>query len=96
MKRKTILPALLVLLFLVGTTSAMRSDHFWLDWHTPLTTCGGGPASSANYAVDVSIGQVVIGTSSSTNYAICLGYWCAVEQLKVICPAIPLLLLGDD
>lgn len=62
-------------LLLAGRVLAMRSDHYWLDWFTPLTSGGGGPASSAHYAVNFTVGQSVIGMASNT-YRACLGYWC--------------------
>ena len=65
-----------VLLLLAGGALAMRSTHYWLDWHTPLTGGGGGPASSTHYAVNLTVGQTAIGVSSSSNYQVCLGYWC--------------------
>ena len=68
--------ALLCGLLLAGVALAMDSTNYRLDWFTPLTGGGGGPASSTNYAVNLTIGQSVIGTSDSTGYNACLGYWC--------------------
>ena len=68
--------AVLCALLLAGVAVAMSSDNYWLDWFTPLTSGGGGPASSTNYAVNLTVGQTAIGTSSSTNHGGCLGYWC--------------------
>jgi hypothetical protein len=75
MKRKAILLTLLVLLLLAHGVQAMSSTNFILDWFTPLTSGGGGPASSAHYAANFTIGQSAIGASSSTNYGSSLGYW---------------------
>ena len=75
-ERKTI--ALLVILLcvlLTGSALAMSSANYRLDWFTPLTSGGGGAASSTNYAVNLTIGQAAIGGSSSANYAAGLGYW---------------------
>ncbi len=77
--RKTFLPviaALAALLLLAAGVLAMSSANYWLDWFTPLTGGGGGRASSAHYAVNFTIGQSAIGTSASTHYQGCLGYWC--------------------
>jgi hypothetical protein len=68
--------ALLCGLLLAGVALAMESDNYRLDWFTPLTGGGGGAASSAHYAVNLTVGQSAIGTSDSTNYESCLGYWC--------------------
>jgi hypothetical protein len=79
MRRITILLLLPVLLLLLaGTAQAMFSANYRLDWFTPLTGGGGGPAGSANYGVDLTVGQSVIGASSSANYGLGLGYWYGV------------------
>ena len=80
-ERKTI-ALLAVLLCILWTSSAlaMSSTNYKLDWFTPLTSGGGGAASSTNYAVNLTIGQAAIGGSSSANYAAGLGYWYGVEQ----------------
>ena len=80
--------ALLCGLLLTGVTLAMSSTNYRLDWFTPLTGSGGA-ASSTNYAVNFTVGQSAIGTSASTNYGGCLGYWCggAVEY-KVYLPLV--------
>ena len=83
--RKLILIAVLLLcgLALSGVAFAMSSAHYRLDWFTPATGGGGGPTDSSSYAVNFTVGQSAIGTSSSsTHYAACLGYWCglAVEH----------------
>lgn len=70
---------LFVFLFLLtGSASAMSSPNYRLDWLNPLTGGGGGPASSANYAVNFTIGQAAVGTANSTNYGVGLGYWYGV------------------
>ncbi len=84
-----LLPALGVLLLLAGGALAMSSANYRLDWFTPLTGGGGGPANSANYAVNFTVGQSAIGASTSTNYGVCLGYWCgAGEQYRVYLPLV--------
>ena len=76
-KRKWI--ALLVIalfvLLLAGNVLAMSSSGYALDWYVPVTGGGGGEASSANYVVNFTVGQSVIGTSSSASYSTGLGYW---------------------
>jgi hypothetical protein len=64
--------------FLGSNANAMSSANYRLDWFTPLTGGAGGVASSTNYAVNLTVGQTVIGSSSSTNYGIGLGYWYGV------------------
>ncbi len=89
MKRVTFLLALVAILLLAGVAVAMSSDNYRLDWFTPLTGGGGGAASSAHYAVNLTVGQSAIGTSGSTNYGGCLGYWCeAAVEYKVYLPLV--------
>jgi hypothetical protein len=68
--------ALLCALLLGRMALAMSSDNYRLDWFTPVSGSGGGSASSDHYAVNFTVGQTVIGTSDSSNYEGCLGYWC--------------------
>lgn len=76
--RRIAIPLLLVLLLLAGRALAMSSENFRLDWFVPLTGGGGGPAASAHYAVNFTVGQSAVGASSSTDYGVGLGYWCGV------------------
>ncbi|RLC84313.1 MAG: hypothetical protein DRI79_13060 [Chloroflexi bacterium] len=83
--------AVLCTLLLAGVALAMSSDNYRLDWFTPLTGGGGGAASSTNYAVNLTVGQTVIGVSESPHYQGCLGYWCGEFEHRVYLP----LLLRD-
>jgi hypothetical protein len=62
-------------LLFVGNALAMSSANFRLDWFTPLTGGGGGPISSTNFKINYTLGQTAIGTSSSTNFKVGLGFW---------------------
>jgi hypothetical protein len=77
MRRQAILVfvALALLLLMADAAGAMQSTNHRLDWFTPMTGGGGGPASSANYVVNFTVGQSVVGASSSLHYGIGLGYW---------------------
>lgn len=88
MKRTVFFLILLLLsLLLTGAVSAMESTNYRLDWFTPLTSGAGGVASSTNYAINFTVGQSVAGASSSTNHAICLGYWCGgAAQYRIFLP----------
>ena len=88
MRRIAILLTLAALLLLAGRALAMSSEHYRLDWFTPLTGSGGA-ANSAHYAVNFTVGQSVIGSFSGTNYSGCLGYWCgAAAQYRVYLPLV--------
>ena len=89
MKRKAILFTLLLILLLAHGVQAMSSANFALDWFTPLTSGGGGPTSSANYAANFTIGQTTIGASSSPNYSTGLGYWYGIfQQFRIRLPLV--------
>jgi hypothetical protein len=66
---------LCALLLLANSALAMSSTNYKLDWFVPLTGSGGNEMSSTNYKAYVTIGQTAIGTSTSTNYRVGLGYW---------------------
>ncbi len=76
-KRKWIalLTVALLALLLAGNVLAMSSSGYALEWYVPVTGAGGGEASSASYAVNFTVGQSVIGISSSANASSTLGYW---------------------
>ncbi len=70
-----LLIAVLVVLLLARQAAAMSSPNYQLDWYTPLTSGGGGPSSSTNYQVNLTVGQSGVGTASSANYGTTSGYW---------------------
>lgn len=75
MKRRAILLTLLLALLLVNAAQAMSSTNYSIDWMVPLTNGGGGRGGSTNYAVAYTVGQTVAGNSTSTNYALGMGFW---------------------
>ncbi len=70
-----LLLALLFALYCANSALAMTSTNYRMDWNVPLTGGAGGSMSSTNYHADLTVGQTVVGASSSTNYAAGLGYW---------------------
>jgi hypothetical protein len=90
-KRRRLSGAILLLcvLALAGNALAMRSDHYGLDWFTPLTGGGGGPSGSAHYAANFTIGQTALGAAQSAHYAAGLGYWYGVgEGVQIYLPLV--------
>lgn len=85
-----ILLTLVVLLALADSALAMSSTNYRLDWFTPMTGSG-GPTNSANYAVNFTVGQTVIGSASSTNYGVGLGYWYGAD-VCLRCLYLPLIM----
>jgi hypothetical protein len=89
MKRITLPLVLLICLVIAGSALAGSSENYRLDWFTPMTSSGGGTASSANYTVSFTVGQSVIGTASSGDYEVCTGFWCGLARaIKVYLPLI--------
>src|SRR5512137_2270644 len=93
MRRISMLLTLIVLLTLVGSALAMSSASYRLDWYTPLTGGGGGSASSASYAVNLTVGQTAIGPAASSSYRAGLGYWYGLgeviaQQFRSFLPAV--------
>jgi hypothetical protein len=71
----TLLFVVLLTLLLVINVLAMSSNRYAMDWYVPVTGGGGGEVSSANYTANYTVGQAVIGPSSSTSFSSSLGYW---------------------
>ncbi len=89
MKRNTFLITLLVLFLLASSALAMESENYRLDWFTPMTGNSGDEMSSANYAVNFSVGQTAIDEISDDNHAVCLGYWCGLPaEYKIYLPLV--------
>jgi hypothetical protein len=78
----------LALLLLISGVRAMSSDNYRLDWFTPLTGGGGGPAASVHYTVNLTVGQSAVGASSSTNYGAGLGYWYGIRGYHIYLPLV--------
>lgn len=88
MKRITLLLLLIVLALVVNQVWAISSTNYRLDWFTPLTSGGGGAASSAHYAVNLTIGQTASQASASTHYQAGLGYWAGLVGYCVYLPVV--------
>lgn len=88
-----ILLLLAALLIPAGALLAMESTNYRLAWFVPLTGSG-GQVTSANYAVNLTAGQSVIGNTSSPAMAACLGYWCGEPARSLYLPVV--LNAGED
>jgi hypothetical protein len=49
------------------------AQNYQIDWH--VIASGGGHSESAEYQIDATIGQPVVGQSSSESYTLKAGYW---------------------
>ena len=74
-KITVLIAVLLISLLLASHALAISSPNFHLDWFTPMTGGGGGPASSTSYVINFTVGQTVVGASASEYYGSGLGYW---------------------
>jgi hypothetical protein len=64
--------------FLLGSMALAASPaNYRIDWG--VIAGGGGPASSASYTLRSTIGQAVIGSSSSANFQLGAGYLYGVK-----------------
>jgi hypothetical protein len=86
MKRPIILLCIL-LLMVVQAGHSMSSANYRIDWHN-LLSGSGGPAASAGYKVNFTVGQTVSGTSSSPLYRVQMGYWATAPSFAVRLPII--------
>ncbi len=68
--------ALLCGLLVVGVAWAMSSASYAINWD--VIGGGGGPISSASYAMNSTAGQAAIGFKASSNYKLGSGYWYGV------------------
>ena len=74
--------ALLCGLLVAGVVWAMSSANYAIEWD--VIGGGGGPMSSASYALNGTAGQAAIGISESGSYRLGSGYW-----YGVVAPAPP-------
>lgn len=71
-KRMTLLLAVLGLLLLGGVVVAIELPELLPRW---VIASGGGTVTSASYRLNSTIGQAVIGDTSSPAYRLRSGYW---------------------
>jgi hypothetical protein len=72
---------LVLLLLVFASAMAMSSANYRLDWYVPVSGSGGGISASPSKGINFTIGQVVTGHPSSSNYDVSLGYWYGVGGL---------------
>jgi hypothetical protein len=57
----------------LSLTVIASAQNYEIDWYTIAS--GGGHSESINYQADGTIGQPIVGQSSSENYTLKSGYW---------------------
>jgi hypothetical protein len=80
--------ALLILaVLLVFASVALANTSINYSLAPDVIASGGQNTSSANYSMNSTLGQPMIGSSNSTDYAACNGYWCEIAVVyKVYLP----------
>jgi hypothetical protein len=78
MKRTLVLLLPLALLVLTGIALADATLAPSVNWQA--IGGGGGHLENGMYAVDYTVGQPVVGTSSSGIYEVCAGFLCGTDR----------------
>jgi hypothetical protein len=60
-----------------GDVLLMESGNYAINWD--VIGSGGEPSTSVSFALGGTIGQGIVGLSSSASYGLCGGYWCIGE-----------------
>ena len=63
----------LILLMIVASASMGLAQDYSIDWY--VIGSGGGESQSTNYRINGTIGQPIVGISSSANYTVESGFW---------------------
>lgn len=85
---KTIFLGVILLVGLAAGTLvlAQSSANYDLSWN--VFGGGGGRSTSANYIVDGTIGQQVVGQSVSSSYGLSSGFWFGDSGVRLYLPTI--------
>ena len=75
-KAKIVTLTVVLLLVLASTSSAGSSTQYAVEWD--VVSAGGTPMASSTYGLMGTVGQSAQGSSSSTSYVLCAGYWCGI------------------
>ncbi len=49
---------------------------------------GGSHSGLGPYAMDVTVGQAVVGKFSAAPFELCAGYWCDMSEYKIFLPIV--------
>jgi len=70
------------IVFLLGVP-IVSAQTYQIDWY--VIGSGGGHSQSSSYQLDGTIGQPIVGTSSSSNYIVESGFWVGAGEQGSIC-----------
>lgn len=73
MKRKLLLSGI-VLLLLAQSAFILSFSTYQMRWSN-LVSGSGGSTGSSSYQMNYTVGQTAVGSSSSSQYQVQLGYW---------------------
>jgi len=62
-----------ILIMVLSITSVAVTQNYQIDWY--VIASGGGHTESSSYQIDGTIGQPIVGSSSSAVYQIEAGFW---------------------
>lgn len=65
-----------ILIMMLLIASVAVAQNYQIDWY--VIASGGGHSESSNYQVDATIGQPIVGISSSDSYIIEAGFWVGI------------------
>ena len=69
----------LIILILLFSVSVVTAQNYQIDWY--VIASGGGHSESATYQIDGTIGQPIVGVSSSPNYSVDAGFWVGAGEV---------------
>ncbi len=81
MKTKTIFLLLLMI------TSGASAQSYQIDWW--VIGSGGGHSQSSSFQLDGTIGQPIVGSSSSASYRVDAGFWVGAAPAGPVCNYVP-------
>ncbi|MCK4858585.1 MAG: hypothetical protein KAT58_11495, partial [candidate division Zixibacteria bacterium] len=76
-----------ILIITLLITSVAVAQNYQVDWY--VIASGGGHSESATYQIDGTIGQPIVGLSSSENYILEAGFWVGFGEAGGDCVYIP-------
>jgi len=62
-----------ILILILAMAAIVSAQNYQIDWY--VIGSGGGSAASSNYQINGTIGQPVVGITSSSSYTVEAGYW---------------------
>jgi hypothetical protein len=74
---------IVLVLILLLVASGVYAQTYHIDWY--VIGSGGGHSQSGSYQLDGTIGQPIVGKSSSANYQIEAGFWVGAASLGPVC-----------